>query len=85
VAEEANFELMIDVFGPDDKQIGAFKQPVTIPAQNKRTRTIVQMDALPLVGAGQYIFKISAQTPEADSATRYAELPLDIKVPRTES
>jgi hypothetical protein len=83
--KEINFELKIEIIGPTGEKLGEITQPVKILPQHRRMRTITQMDRFPLAGAGEYAFKISAKLPEQTSGTVYAELPLDVIIPKSEN
>ncbi|HVQ44710.1 MAG TPA: hypothetical protein VMT30_07145 [Candidatus Saccharimonadia bacterium] len=81
--KEVNFELRIEIVGPNGNKLGEIVQKIKTLPQHRRMRTITQMETFPLVGAGEYTFKVF--TSESDTVrTLQSELPLDIIIPKIE-
>ncbi|HUD11334.1 MAG TPA: hypothetical protein VMS08_02910 [Candidatus Saccharimonadia bacterium] len=83
--EEVNFSLSVQIIAPNGDTLGEVIQPVKILPQHRRTRSIIQMDRFPLTGPGEYVFRVAAKLVDQEKETVYAQLPLDVIIPKTEN
>lgn len=81
--EELQFTIVVEIKGPKGDTIGSFMQPVNMPSQTRRVRTIINLQQFPLVGSGEYHFIIKSADNDT-SVEFYKDIPLDVIIPKIE-
>jgi hypothetical protein len=85
LGKEESFELTIRILGPTGTKLGDIRQPVKIPPQHRRARTIIQMEKFPLVGPGEYTFQVVSSLYGDGAEDIHVGLPLDVIIPKGEA
>ncbi|MBU3922692.1 hypothetical protein KJ684_00435 [Patescibacteria group bacterium] len=75
-----NPEIKIELYDPENKNIGNFSELVTFPKQKRRLRIRTKMNNLPITVEGTYNFLIKLKENKEKKYKKVSEIPLDIKI-----
>lgn len=71
--------IKIEIIDPTSKIIATSTNSSIFPAKNKRLRTRMKIQGLPVTENGRYNFRVSYSEGEGSKSVIVSELPLDVK------
>jgi hypothetical protein len=78
IDEPDNFNILIQFFDPNGKELKSFEQDISFERGKKRLRAIIKVNGFVITSDGTYKIKLSYKQNDDDKYKPFSELPFDV-------